>query len=127
MVLGANHKLNCRYIKILLCIILYIKIKPQIYTGPTYYNMYFYFELAQNRMLCMIRYITVIQYVKGHPSVSSETIISTKQTLFAFFFRRSLHKNETLQNNNGFHLIGATLPPAYQQHNSIFTLRQRSY
>lgn len=127
MVLGANHKLNCRYIKILLCIILYIKIKPQIYTVPTYYNMYFYFELAQNRMLCMIPYITVIQYVKGHPSISSETIISTKQTLFAFFFRRSLHKNETLQNNNGFHLIGATLPPAYQQHNSIFTLRQRSY
>lgn len=127
MVLGVNNKLNCRYINILLYIILHIKIRPQVYTGPLYYNMYFYFELAQNGMLCMIFYITVTQYVKGHLSISSETIVSTKQTLFAYFFRRSLHKNETLQNNNGFHLIGATLPPAYQQHNSIITLRQRSY
>lgn len=127
MVLGANNKLNCSYINIILYIILHIKIKPQIYTGPIYYNMYCYFEVAQKRMLCTIFYITVTQYVKGHPSPSLEAIISTKQTLFAFFFRRSLHRNEALRNNNGFHLIGATLPPAYQQYNSIFTLRQRSY
>ena len=116
-VLGVNHKLNCRYINFLLYMMLHIKIKPQIHTGPIYYYMYFCFELAQNGMLCMIFYITATWYVKGHPSISSETIISTKQTLFAYFFRRSLHKNETLQNNNGFHLIGATLPPAYQQLN----------
>jgi len=90
--------------------------------------MYFFSELAQKRMLCMIFYITMTQHVKGHPSpISSETIISTKQTLFDCFFRRSLHKNETLKINNGFHLICATLPPAYQQHNSIFSLRQMSY
>lgn len=53
----------------------------------------------------------MIHYAKGHPSpISSETIINTKESPFAYFFRRSLHKKKTLQNNNGFNLIGATLP-----------------
>lgn len=63
-------------------------------------------------MLCMIFYTTVMQYVKGHPSLSSETVISAKQTIFAYFLEIHCRKMR-LRNNNGFHLVGATLPPAY--------------